>query len=88
MKKLITILTVAVALFAVGCTQQSRARKWGGTANIELPPNKKLVNVAFKETDLWVLTRNAKEGEKPEVYELTESSSWGIIEGKVIIRER
>lgn len=89
MKKLTIIATITVAAFALtACTQNQRARQFGGTARIDLPPRKKLVNATFKQDDLWILTRDAKQGEKPERYEFVENSSWGILEGTVIITEK
>jgi hypothetical protein len=85
MKKFLAIL--ALTAFC-GCTQQERAKAWGGTATTTLPPGEKLVVVTWKETNLWYLTRPMKEGEVPETYTFREDSSYGMVEGKVIIREQ
>lgn len=84
----ILALAICSAFFTAACTQNQRARNFGGTATVELAPGKKLVNATFKKDDLWLLTRAAKPDEKPEVYEFVEDSSFGIMNGKVIIRER
>ena len=81
-------LATGSALWLSGCTAQERARSFGGTAEVELPAGRKLINVTFKETDIWYLTRAAKPDEKPETYEFAESASWGLLEGKIIIREK
>lgn len=86
MKKLILIAILALGM--VGCTENQRARSLGGTSTIALTPNKKLVNLTWKETDLWILTRDRKEGEVPETYEFKEDSSFGVIEGTVIVKEQ
>ena len=70
-----------------GCTN-SCARQWGGTEELYLPEGKKLINVSWKKNDLWILTRDMKENEEPEVYEYIESSNFGIFEGKIIIKEQ
>lgn len=70
-----------------GCTQNTRARAFGGTATIDIPAGKKVVNATFKDHDLWVLERNAKPGEKPETLTFKEYSSFGILQGTVIIVE-
>ena len=79
------------ALFALlilsSCTGQERAKGFGGTAEVELPSKQKLVNVTWKETNLWYLTRPMREGEKAETLTLQESSNYGVIEGKVIFKE-
>jgi hypothetical protein len=52
-----------------------------------LPNNQKLVNVTWKEGELWYLTRQMKQGEVAETYTFNEKSSFGLIEGTVIITE-
>jgi hypothetical protein len=84
MKKLLLILSFALMF---GCTGNIRAKKYGGTYNVDLPAHKKLVNVTFKDANLWFLVREAKFGEGVETFELIEDSSWGILNGKVIIKE-
>jgi hypothetical protein len=81
-------LALVICSALCGCTQNQRARSFGGTATVELPAGRKLVNATFKQDNLWILTRAAKPDEKPEAFELTEDSSFGLIEGKVIIREK
>lgn len=83
MKKLIfLVLFVAIA----GCTQQQRAKQFGGTATVDLPVDARVVTATWKEDDLWVLTKQAGEV-PPQQYELTESSSFGVIEGRVVLVE-
>lgn len=84
--KIILIAVAAAAIFT-GCTQNQRARAFGGTAVVNLPENRKLVNVEFKENNLWLLTRAAKSGEVAETYYLIEDSSFGIVEGEVKLIE-
>ena len=56
MKKLFVV--AALALVMVSCTDQQRAKSFGGTSTVELPSGEKLVNVTWKgEADLWYLTR-------------------------------
>ena len=81
------ILFVILTIGLVGCTQNIRAKKFGGSATIQLEPNRKLVNVTFKGDNLWLLTRQARPEEIPETYSFKEDSSWGILEGTVIIKE-
>ena len=80
----IACLTV---LLVVSCTQQERARNFGGTATEDLPAGKKLVVVTWKEDHLWYLTRPMRADEQPETYEFKESSSFGILQGTVILKE-
>lgn len=69
------------------CTENNRAKVWGGTANINLPKGKKLITITWKENQLWYLMRDMKADEQVENYSFHEESSWGLIEGTVIINE-
>ena len=64
------------------------ARQFGGTITVNLKENKKLVNISWKADDsLWILTREMRKDEEPEIYEYREDSTFGVIEGTVIIVE-
>jgi len=80
-------LLIALALLAVGCTQNQRARSFGGTAKITLPCNVKLVTATWKQDQLWYLTRPMETGEKAGTYQFHEESSYGLIQGDVIFTE-
>ena len=86
----ITVISFSVAAFSA-CTQQDMARHYGGTAKMNLEKGQKLVTVTWKDGglggQLWYLTRPMREGEVPETYSFKESSSFGVIEGTVIIVE-
>jgi len=80
-------LLALCVLGVVACTTQDSARNWGGTANIDLGVGRKLIVVTWKYDDLWILTREMRADEKPETYRFTESSSWGVMEGTVVLKE-
>jgi len=85
------VIGALLSLLALGvsaCTEQSRARAVGGISSIELDSGRKLVTVTWKESDLWILTRAMRADEKPETYKFSESSSWGVMEGTVVLQER
>lgn len=89
MKKILALCVVGlVALSMVGCTDNQRAKTFGGTTKIELPKGKKLVNATWKNNNLWYVVRDAKSGETPEVVEFVEASNFGIVEGKIIFIEK
>lgn len=85
MRKTIVLLML---MSLVGCTQNQRARSFGGKTAIELEKNQKLVNVTWKENNMWILTRQMKESEIPENYRFEEQSSYGILQGTVYISEK
>jgi len=84
MKKL--FLFAICSLFLISCTDNERARNYGGTSSITLKPNQRVINASFKEHDLWILTKI--DTTKPTTYNLVEKSSFGILEGTVIINEQ
>lgn len=80
------ILTLIICcMFLTGCNPV--ARKMGGDMTIHLKPGEKLVNVTWKETSLWFLTRPMKAGDTVETYKFKEDSTWGVLEGTVTIVE-
>jgi hypothetical protein len=83
MKKLI----VVCLLLCCGCTAQSRAKNFGGTDTKDLPKNQKLVNVTWKENDMWILTRPMHKDDVAETYSFKCNSSFGILEGEIVIKE-
>ncbi len=81
---------IRLILFAVvlsACTENSRARNFGGSGTIAVPCGQKVVNATWKETNLWYLTRPMREGEVPETYSFSESSQFGVLEGAMTIKE-
>lgn len=71
-----------------GCTENSRAKKYGGTAFVDLPEKTKFVFATWKDDQLWYAYRPARQGELPETTTLQEQSKWGLVEGKVIFVEK
>jgi hypothetical protein len=71
----------------VSCTENTRARVWGGSQTIQLEKGVRLVNVTWKEgSDLWILTK--KDTTKASTYSFSEKSNLGVMEGQVIIIEK
>lgn len=85
MKKV--FLAIVLGVMATSCTENERVKAWGGEGTIKLPKGKKLVNVTWKETQIWYLTRNMDSNDVAETYEFHEESSYGVIEGTYKIVE-
>lgn len=84
----VVLLLIVLAVVAqTGCTAQERARNFGGTATENLAPGKKLVMITWKEDHLWILTRDRRPDENVERYEFKESSSYGVMQGTVLVVE-
>lgn len=79
------LLATLVCLF--GCTENLRARNFGGVVDITLSPGQKLVVATWKDADLWYLTRPMRENEHAESYVFHEDSTYGVLQGKVNFRE-
>ena len=80
MKKLMMILVAMVVMSS--CTENVRARHFGGTETLALKPNEKVLNVTWKDNEMWVCTQDTI----TRVVYFREKSSWGVVEGTVIIK--
>ena len=87
MKKIIKMLTIAITciILLTGCNPITR--KMGGDMTVHLKQGEKLVNVTWKETSLWFLTKPMKHDDVAETYKFKEDSTWGVMEGTVTIIE-
>jgi len=85
MKKVILSI-LAISLLA-SCTENSRVKNFGGEGTINLPKGRKLVNVTWKETEVWYLTRPMDSTDVAQTYQFQEESSWGVMEGTYNIVE-
>ena len=86
-KSLILIAIIMIAFSMTSCTQNQRAKNFGGNANIELPKGQKLITATWKDDNLWYLVRPMRADETPETYKFVEESSWGVLEGSYTIKE-
>lgn len=87
MKLKLTLLAFSAIALLSSCTENSRAKAWGGTASVDLPANTKLTGATWKDDELWYLTRPMRAGEAAETSTLNEQSSFGLIQGKVVFKE-
>lgn len=83
MKKTILILTISIGML-ISCTDNQRARSFGGNETIELKPNHKFINIAWKSDDLWVVTQDTITG----MFYCKEKSSWGLLSGEIKIKNK
>jgi len=85
MKKV--FLAIGVIVMLGSCTDNNRVKNWGGEGTINLPKGRKLVNVTWKNTQVWYLTRPMTSTDVAETYQFHEESSWGVMEGTYNIIE-
>lgn len=81
MRKLTMVAITLLAL--VSCTDNKRARNFGGTETIKIEPQEKFINITWKQDNLWVIVQDTITG---TIY-AKEKSSFGIMQGKVIIQK-
>ena len=85
MKKLLFIAILALSLSA--CTENARVKTFGGTSTFNLPVGEKLVNVTWKDSNFWYLTRPMTARDSAVTYQFCEKSSLGVVQGTYIIVE-
>jgi hypothetical protein len=86
MKK--AILSIVAITMLASCTENSRVKNFGGTAELDIAPTQKFVNVTWKEEQLWVITKDRTNADTTyNTYRLQEHSSYGMLEGTYVITE-
>jgi hypothetical protein len=85
MKKL-AIITFASIMLA-SCTENEMAKNFGGSMTVNLPQGQKLVNITWKENELWYLSKPMSSTDSAETYTFQEKSSYGIQEGTITLKE-
>jgi hypothetical protein len=81
--KALAIASVLVCtVFISSCTKNKRARTFGGKEVITLKANEKLLNITWKESNMWVLTEDTV----THIKYFRENSSWGVWEGEIIVK--
>jgi hypothetical protein len=75
------LLVVAVATLVSSCTDNVRARQFGGEETVQLEKDEMFINATWKENNLWLITKDSS-----GTYYVREKSSFGLMEGRVIIK--
>ena len=86
MKKLF-ILVIAATLSFISCTEQERARHFGGKTVIQVDPGYKLVEVTWKDENLWIFMEEMDSDYVPKTKIFKEESSYGVMEGCITFKE-
>ena len=81
MRKLTMVAITLLAL--VSCTENQRARSFGGTETVKLEPNEKFINITWKQDNLWLIVQDTVTGN----YYAREKSNFGVLQGKVVIEK-
>ena len=84
---LVFTLTFLVIVIIIMLQSNYTARNLGGNVTINIEENRKLVNVTWKNSSLWILTREMNENDIAESYKFVEDSNFGVFKGTVNIIE-
>lgn len=76
------IIIATLILFVSSCTENEMVKQFGGTMEIQMQPNEKLINITWKNDQMWVLTHDTLTNKKF----FREHSKFGIMQGCVIIK--
>lgn len=88
MKKIYLFLGLLAILSFSSCTEQIRTHTFGGTMVIDVPSGYKVTSATWKETDLFYFMEPVEEGYVPKDKMFIESSSYGMLESKIIFKEK
>lgn len=81
MKKFLLFFVCALALSS--CTENQRAKNFGGNMTVKLKPGEKLVMATWKGDNLFYLTEPMEDGYVPKVKKFYEDSSYGVLQTTV-----
>lgn len=89
MKKLIKFLLIAIAVVSfTGCTEQIKARCFGGEVEIDVPAGYKVTSATWKEYDLFYFIEPMEEGYEPKEKMFIESAAYGVLESQITFKEK
>lgn len=81
--KFLSAALLMLVLSLSSCTDNIRAKAWGGSMAIKVPKGNKVTNITWKNGDLWYSFRPFVDGESPQTQTFVEESTWGVLEGHV-----
>ena len=83
---MVLIVFILILIFR-SCSNQGMTKNWGGEMDMYLDPNRKLVEVTWKDDSIWYLTKPMTDDDIAEEYEFAESDAIGLLEGTLRIHE-
>ena len=78
---------IAILITLLACTDNQRSKVLGGTMEIKVPCDQVVFDVTWKGENLWYATQPARSDWRPESKRFVEYSSYGLIEGEVVLHE-
>ena len=77
-----------VAVLMLTSCENFATRNFGGSQTIELEKGQRLVEITFKDNDLWILTEPMDSDYVPKTKTFYEDSNLGVMQGKITIVEQ
>lgn len=87
----IYIIAAIVSAMIVACLcscENLMTRNFGGSKEIKLEKGQRLVEITFKDNDLWILTEPMDSDYMPKTKIFYEDSNFGVMQGKITIVEQ
>ena len=81
------MFSVMVAVLMLTSCENLVTRNFGGSQTIELEKGQRLVEITFKDNDLWILTEPMDSDYVPKTKTFYEDSNLGVMQGKITIVE-
>lgn len=81
------LLIIATVLLFASCTEQNRARNFGGEVTINAPVGYKVTSATWKEDNIFYFLEPMEDGYVPKEKKFIESSSYGVFETEVTFIE-
>lgn len=86
MKKIVYVVIITIAFITCSC-DQTFTKYFGGTTTINLEPGEKLIEVTWKDDNIWYLVEPMSDEYTPTTKIFKESSRFGVLQGKIIFNE-
>lgn len=83
----IVVSLLAALVLALTSCQNTGTRSFGGSSEIHLEKGQRLLEITWKNSDLWILTEPMDSAYIPKVKKFYEKSDLGILEGTITIYE-
>ena len=80
-------IALMVAVLLLTSCENFATRNFGGSQTIELEKGQRLVEITFKDNDLWILTEPMDSDYVPKTKTFYEDSNLGVMQGKITIVE-
>ena len=74
-------------LSLLACTENQRARTFGGTMEVQVPCDQQVFDVTWKGDQLWYATQPAPSGWTPQTKRFVEHAAFGLVEGEAVLVE-